>query len=143
VVSRLLASRSHKHSQTTNALYRIMGEVARNDFYNKIVCDQRESVRQREYQTMPSWCVVAHDGWLCTFIIYNSSWAAPVRTSGTVEKRQAERPIHHVQNSRAPAGILSSSQPGGPPCWIRPLAFDLIVCDSLWTGQERCVCSCS
>ncbi len=26
-----------------------------------------------------------------------------------------------------PAGSLSSSQPGGPPCWASPLAFGLIV----------------
>jgi hypothetical protein len=29
-----------------------------------------------------------------------------------------------------PAGSLSSSQPGGPPCWASPLAFGLIVRDS-------------
>ncbi len=27
-----------------------------------------------EFQTMPSLRDVAHDGWLCTFTIFNSSW---------------------------------------------------------------------
>ncbi len=32
-----------------------------------------------------------------------------------------------------PAGSLSSSQPGGPPCWASPLSFGLIGCDlRLW-----------
>jgi len=48
---------------------------------------------------------IAHDGWLCTFTIYQQmeipsvrSWAAPVRGTGTVRKRQAVRPVHHGQN---------------------------------------------
>jgi hypothetical protein len=46
------------------------------------------------------------DAWLCT-LQYNSScrlhhhaaghWAAPVKATGTVRKRQAVRPVHHVQ----------------------------------------------
>jgi hypothetical protein len=74
---------------------------------------------------------VAHDGWLCTFntkqqleITSANSWAAPVQTTGTVRKRQAVRPVHHLQNHTCWA--LSSSQPGGPPCWTSPLAFGLI-----------------
>ncbi len=52
----------------------------------------------------PSLHYVAHDGWLCTFTIYKSSWkfhqhaAASARATGTVRKRQAVPPVHHVQN---------------------------------------------
>ncbi len=31
--------------------------------------DQREGMGQLEYQAMPSFREVAHDGWLCTFTI--------------------------------------------------------------------------
>ncbi len=58
-----------------------------------------------EYQAMPSSRHVAHDGWLCAFTILQQleipsscSWTALVRATGTVRKRQAERPVHHVQN---------------------------------------------
>ncbi len=57
-----------------------------------------------EYQAMPS---VAHCGWLCTFTIeqqleiklaHSCSWAALVKETGSVRKRQAIWPVHHVQN---------------------------------------------
>ena len=80
---------------------------------------------------MPSLRDLAHDGWLCTLpkeqqleMPSTRSWAAPVRTTGTVRKRQAVRPVHHVQNHTG--RVLSSSQPGGPPCWASPLAFGII-----------------
>ncbi len=67
-----------------------------------------------EYQAMSSFRDVAHDGWLWTFIMQqqleipsDSSWAAPVRATGTVRKRRALRPVHHVQNHTC-AGSLSS-----------------------------------
>jgi hypothetical protein len=50
-----------------------------------------------------------------------SSCGAPVRANGTVRKRQAVRPVRHIQNHTWRP--LSSSQPGGPPCWASPLAF--------------------
>jgi hypothetical protein len=47
-----------------------------------------------EYQAMPSLRDVAHDGWLFTFTIKQQleipsarSWAAPVRATGTVQKK--------------------------------------------------------
>jgi hypothetical protein len=57
---------------------------------------------------MPSLRDVAHDGWLCTCIFTMlqkleipsaRSWAAPVRATGTVRKRQAVRPVHHNNTS--------------------------------------------
>jgi hypothetical protein len=42
----------------------------------------------------------------------------------TVRKRQAVRPIHHLKSHTCRS--LSSSQPGGSPCWVSPLAFGLI-----------------
>jgi hypothetical protein len=41
------------------------------------------------------------------------------------------QPVRYEKGKRygrfiTPAGSLSSSQPGGPPCWASPLAFGLI-----------------
>jgi hypothetical protein len=54
---------------------------------------------------MPSFCDVARDGWLYTFTLKEQleipsahSWAAPVRSTGTVRKRQAVRPVHRVES---------------------------------------------
>ncbi len=59
-----------------------------------------------EYQVMPSLRDVAHDGLLCTFTYISAAGnsirsqlgIAPIRSTGTVLKRQAVRPVHHVQN---------------------------------------------
>jgi hypothetical protein len=74
-----------------------------------------------EYQAMPSLRDVAHDRWLCsTQCVHNitaagtpssRSWAAPVRTTGTVQKRKADGPS--ITYKITPAGSLSSSR-GGP-----------------------------
>ena len=71
-----------------------------------------------EYQAVPSLRDVAHDGVLCTFsnTIDQPQWCG---LSG-----QAAWIVHNVQIHIA--GILSSSQPGGPPCWASPLAVGLI-----------------
>jgi hypothetical protein len=65
----------------------------------------------------------ANDGVLCTFINRLApDWAKWCGSSG-------QAAWHSVRPSRTnshPAGSLSSSQPGGPPCWANPLAFDLI-----------------
>jgi hypothetical protein len=77
---------------------------------------------------------VAHDIWLSTYTVYfttaagnsiSSQLGIPVRATGTVRKRQAVLPS--ITYNITPAGSLPSSQPGGPPCWTSPLAFDLIV----------------
>jgi hypothetical protein len=59
----------------------------------------KEGMGLLEYHAMPSLRDVAHDRWLCTFIMKQQqeipsarSWAAPVRASETVQ------PVHHVQN---------------------------------------------
>jgi hypothetical protein len=66
----------------------------------------------------------------CTFILYQlqeipsaRSWAVPFRATGTVRKRQAVRPVHHIQNHTCRVALL---QAGGPPCWASSLAFGLI-----------------
>jgi hypothetical protein len=52
------------------------------------------------------------------------SWAAAERADGTVRAGGMDRPS--CTKSHPAAGSLSSSQPGGPPCWTNPLAFGLI-----------------
>jgi hypothetical protein len=59
----------------------------------------------------------------CVHLPY-SSWAAPVRVTGTVRKRQEVRPVHHIQNHTCPVTLLN--QPGGPPCLANLLDFGLI-----------------
>ncbi len=49
-------------------------------------------------------------------------WAVPVRATGTVSKRRAVRPVHHVQNNTFRVTLFQ-------PCWASTLAFGLI-------GQE-------
>jgi hypothetical protein len=65
----------------------------------------------------------------CMRLLYNSSSSISSQL-GIVRKRQALRTVHHIRNHN----ILSSSQPGGPPCWASPLAFGLI---GLW--QRICL----
>ncbi len=70
---------------------------------------------------MPSLRGVAHDGVLCTFCNKSApdrgKWCGPSRQAGM------DRPSRTKSH---PAVSLSSSQPGGPPCWASPLAFGLI-----------------
>jgi hypothetical protein len=80
---------------------------------------------------MPSLRDEAHDGWLCTSALKQQleiasarSWEAPVRATGTVLKRLTDGPS--ITYELTPVWSLSSSQPGGPPCWASPLAFGLI-----------------
>jgi hypothetical protein len=47
------------------------------------------------------------------------------RATGTVRKRQAVYGLFITYKIK-PAGSISSCQPGGPPCWVSPLAFDLL-----------------
>jgi hypothetical protein len=74
-----------------------------------------------EYQPMPSLRDVAHDGVLCTFSTRSASdrdkWCGPSRQAAM------DRPSRTKSH---PAGTLSSSQPGGLPCWTIPLALGLI-----------------
>ncbi len=66
----------------------------------------------------------------CVHSLKNSSWKCHQIAAGQlllgqpVRKRQAVRPVHHVQNHTG--RVLSSSQPGGPPCWASHLAFGII-----------------
>jgi hypothetical protein len=46
-----------------------------------------------------------------------------------VRYRKGRRYGPSIMNKITPAGSLSSSQPGGPPCWTSPLAFSLISFD--------------
>jgi hypothetical protein len=77
---------------------------------------QREGLGLLKYQAMPSLRDLAHDGVLCTF----SNRSAPDR--GSVRAGSIDCPSRTKSH---PAGSLSSSQPGGPPCWASPLAIGL------------------
>ncbi len=71
-----------------------------------------------EFQAMTSLRDIAHDGVLCTFI----KRSAPDRGKLCGPSGQSAWAVHHVQNDKiTPFGSLSSSQPGGPPCWASPL----------------------
>ncbi len=84
---------------------------------------------------MPSLCDKARDSVLCTFSTRTSATAAgfarssklsssrPGQAVQSVRESGMDRPPHHESHL---AGSLSSSQPGGPPCWVISLAFGLI-----------------
>ncbi len=78
---------------------------------------QKEGMGPIVYQTMPFLLVVAQDGVLCTFSNRSAQVVWFVWAGGM------DRPSRTKSH---PAGSLSSSQPGGPPCWTSPLAFGLI-----------------
>jgi hypothetical protein len=84
-----------------------------------------------EYQAMPSLRDVARKGVLCT----HSNRSAPDRGKWCGPSGQAEWTVHQVQNHTLLAGSLSSSQPGGPPCWVSPLAFGLIGNIKIQNGE--------
>ncbi len=87
-----------------------------------------------EYQAVPSLCEVAHDGY--TVYIYNitaegnsiSSHLGISCQGNQYGTKKADVTV--IKDKITPAGSLSSSQPGGPPCWFSPLAFGLI--DRKW-----------
>jgi hypothetical protein len=79
--------------------------------------NQREGMGLLEYQTMPSLHDEAHDGF-CVHLLYNRSWkfhqlAAPVRATGTVRKRQAVRPFHHIQSHTCRVTLLHAACQAG------------------------------
>ncbi len=82
---------------------------------------------------MPSLREIAHDGVLCTF----SNKSAPDRGKWCGPSRQAAMDRPSRTNSHS-AGSLSSSQPGGPPCWTSPLAFGLTGQNYLYIHQSYC-----
>ncbi len=98
---------------------------------------QREGMGLLEYQVMPSLRDVAHDKWLLT-LLYNSNWKFHQLTAGQLlpghrygsEKRQAVRPVHHVQNNTCRVTLL---QPGrqasvlGQPSSLRPHCSDPVT----------------
>jgi hypothetical protein len=67
----------------------------------------------------------------CVHLLYKSCWkfrqlaAGPLLSGPPVQYRKGKQHGFKI----TPAGSLSSSQPGGPPCWASPLAFGLIGCD--------------
>jgi hypothetical protein len=72
----------------------------------------------------------------CVHIQENSRWkfhqlAARQLLSGQLVRygkaRRYDRSITY-KITRTPVGSISSSQPGGPPCWASPQAFGLIGC---------------
>ncbi len=62
---------------------------------------------------------IAHDGILYTCVNRSAPDRDKCGPSGQVMDRPSRTKSH-------PAGSLSSSQPGGPPCWASPLANGLI-----------------
>ncbi len=57
----------------------------------------------QEHQAMSSFHDVANDGWRIYYItaaeiLSAHSWAASVRATGTVRKRQTVQPVRHLQN---------------------------------------------
>jgi hypothetical protein len=78
-----------------------------------------------EYRAKPYLSGMAHDCVLYTFCERSApdwgKWCCP---SG-----QVAWTVRHIQIT--PARSLSSSQPGGPPCWPSPLAFGLIGWDTV------------
>ncbi len=96
--------------------------------------DQREGLDLLEYQAMPSLRDVAHEGWLCTFTIQQSSWKFRQLPSGQVLSGQ---PLLYRKDRRyvlsCPShtkshlpGHPSPASQAGPPCWASPLSFGLI-----------------
>jgi len=71
----------------------------------------------------------------CVHLLFNSSWkfyqlAAGQLLSGQPERYGKDRRYGpSIMYKITPAGSLSSSQQGGPPCWTSPLAFGLFVSD--------------
>jgi hypothetical protein len=67
------------------------------------------------------------DGWV--HLLYNSSWAFQQIATGRPWSGQPARYRKgrwyglYIKYKTTPAGSLSSSQPGWPPCWACPLAF--------------------
>jgi hypothetical protein len=85
---------------------------------------QIEGMDLKEYQAMPSLRDVAHDGVLCTFSVIDQTQTG---TSGVVHQGRRHGPS--ITNKITPCWLGHSppaSQPGGPPCWVSPLAFGLI-----------------
>jgi hypothetical protein len=67
-------------------------------------------------------------------IVYNISWEYSTGSS-QLGKLLSWQPVRYGKGRRygpsitykiTPAGLLSSSQPGGQPCWTSPLDFGLI-----------------
>ncbi len=57
------------------------------------------------------------------FLAWRSSWRMVVYIYCMVQKRKAILPVTY---KITPGRSLSSSQPGGPPCWTSPLVLGLI-----------------
>ncbi len=81
------------------------------------ICNQRLCMGLLEYRAMTSLHDIAHDEWLCTFTIKQQleipsarCWAAPVRETGTVRKRQTIGPVHPRNKSHLPGHSPPSSQ---------------------------------
>ncbi len=79
-----------------------------------------------EHKAMPSLRDIAQDGWLMVmYIYYITAAGSPGRATITVWK-DAGGTARPSRTKSHPARSLSSSQPGGPPCWASPLVFGLI-----------------
>jgi hypothetical protein len=85
--------------------------------------NQKEGIGLVEYQAMPSLRDVAHDGWLCAFIISAHSLTAPDRATGTVQKRQGIWPIYQIQNHTCQVNLVQPARRAAvldQTCGLRP-----------------------
>jgi hypothetical protein len=83
----------------------------------------------QEYQAMAFLLDLAHYEWSCTFTIQQQleiptarSWAAPVRAACTERRRQAIRPVHHLQKHTCRVTLLQPTRRAvlGQPSSLRP-----------------------
>jgi hypothetical protein len=81
-------------------------------------------------ESRPFVTAVMTDG--CVHLLYNSSWkfhqlaAGQLLSGQPVRYGKGSRYGPSITNKITPAGSLSPSQPGGPPCWASSLTFGLI-----------------
>ncbi len=83
---------------------------------NTALTREKACVYQSTRPFLPCVTQLVRDG--CEYLLYISSWkfpparswAAPVSATGTVQKRQAVRPVHHVQNHTCRVTLLQPAR---------------------------------
>jgi hypothetical protein len=78
--------------------------------YSLTFASQREGMGLLEYQAMPSFRDVAHDGWLCTLAIYNSSLEFHQLAAGQLLSGQ---PVRYGKGRRYGPSITYKITPAG------------------------------
>jgi hypothetical protein len=111
----------------------LAGSVCVNIRHEKIVRCLRKAERKHGSTKVPGHAFLAwRSSWRMVVYIYYIIAAGNYistlqRLSGQpVRYGKSRRYLPSITYKITPAGSLSSSQPGGPPCWTSPLAFGLI-----------------